>query len=106
MVDNGLLERVPYQEPGQRTRYAYAITPLGLEVFPIIAALAHLGDRLPGDPGKTILLSHAGCGQPVTAEVRCALGHAVQPSDVVVSVMDSPHPGDEPPGRPAEPQPS
>jgi DNA-binding HxlR family transcriptional regulator len=104
MVDNGLLERAPYQEPGQRTRYAYAITPLGLEIFPIIAALAHLGDRLPGEPEKTILLSHAGCGEPVAAEVRCALGHVVKPSDTVVSVLDSPVHGDGAPGRSGQPQ--
>lgn len=56
MVTNGLLEREPCQEPGQRTRSAYTITELGQELFPIIAALAHLGDGLPGDPEKTVLL--------------------------------------------------
>lgn len=90
MVDNGLLEREPYQEPGQRTRYAYTVTQLGLEIFPIIAALAHLGDSLPGEPEKRILLSHAGCGEPITTEVHCARGHVVKPSDTVVSVVDSP----------------
>jgi DNA-binding HxlR family transcriptional regulator len=96
LVDSGLLEREPYREPGQRTRSAYAITQLGLEIFPIIAALAHLGDRLGGDPERTILFSHAGCGAPITAEVRCAQGHPVTPGDTVVSVVDTRHQGDAP----------
>ncbi|WP_194917073.1 winged helix-turn-helix transcriptional regulator [Catenulispora rubra] len=89
MVDNGLLDREPYQEPGQRTRHAYTITQLGLEIFPIITALAHLGDRLPSERDKRVLLTHAGCGQPITTEVRCTHGHAVKPSETVVSVVDS-----------------
>jgi len=87
LVENGLLERRPYQEPGRRTRYEYAVTERGLEVFPIIAALAHLGDRLPGGPEKAVELSHAGCGAPVVTEVRCTAGHPVTPSDTVVSIL-------------------
>lgn len=86
LVDSGLLERRPYQEPGQRTRDEYAITESGLEVFPIIAALSNLGGRLPVEPEKGVALSHAGCGEPVTAEVRCAAGHLVAPADTVVSI--------------------
>jgi DNA-binding HxlR family transcriptional regulator len=87
LVESGLLERRPYQEPGQRSRHEYAITERGLEVFPIIAALSHLGDRLPHDSEKVVALSHAGCGEPVMAEVRCAAGHAVTPADTVVSIL-------------------
>ena len=88
MVAHGLLERQPYREPGQRTRYAYTITPLGLEVFPVIAALTRLGDQLPDPRENAILLTHAGCGEPIRAEVRCGRGHVVRPADVVVSVVD------------------
>jgi DNA-binding HxlR family transcriptional regulator len=87
LVDNGLLERRPYQEPGRRTRDEYAVTERGLEIFPIIAALAHLGDQLPGEQDKAVALTHAGCGEPVMASVRCAAGHAVAPADTVVSVV-------------------
>lgn len=89
IVANGLLEREPCQEPGQRTRSAYTISELGQELFPIIAALAHLGDRLRGDPEKTILLGRSACGEPITTEVRCAGGHIVRPSETVVSVVDA-----------------
>jgi DNA-binding MarR family transcriptional regulator len=87
LVDSGLLERRPYQESGQRTRYEYAVTERGLEVFPIIAALSHLGDRMPPEPEKAVALSHAGCGEPVMTEVRCAAGHPVAPADTVVSTV-------------------
>jgi DNA-binding HxlR family transcriptional regulator len=87
LVDNGLLERRPYQEPGQRTRYEYAVTQGGLEVFPIIAALSSLGDRLPREPEKAVVLRHADCGEPVMTEVRCAAGHPVAPADTVVSIV-------------------
>ncbi|QUQ72437.1 winged helix-turn-helix transcriptional regulator [Kutzneria sp. CA-103260] len=87
LVDSGLLERRPYQVPGQRTRYEYAVTERGLEVFPIIAALTRLGDRLPRESEKMVALSHAGCGERVVTEVRCAAGHAVTPADTVVSIL-------------------
>jgi DNA-binding HxlR family transcriptional regulator len=87
LVDNGLLERKPYREPGQRTRHEYAITERGREVFPIIAALVRLAEQLPHDPDSAVALSHADCGEPVVTEVRCAAGHAVAPADTVVSLV-------------------
>lgn len=41
----GLLERVPYREPGQRTRYEYQLTGKGRALFPVIAALREWGTR-------------------------------------------------------------
>jgi DNA-binding HxlR family transcriptional regulator len=87
LVESGLLERRPYQESGQRTRDEYAVTERGLEVFPIIAALSHLGDRMPPEPEEAVTLSHAGCGEPVMTEVRCAAGHQVAPAETVVSIV-------------------
>lgn len=86
LVEDGLLERRPYQEPGQRSRDEYVLTPLGMDVFPVIAALSRLGEQLPSPAAKAVELTHAGCGKPVAAEVRCADGHAVAPGDVIVSV--------------------
>lgn len=90
LVDDGLLERRPYQEPGRRHRDEYVLTPLGMDVFPIIAALSRLGEQLPSTATKSVTLTHAGCGSPVAAEVRCAEGHVVTPGDVVVSMSTSP----------------
>src|SRR5450755_5092866 len=45
LVRDGLLEREPYREPGQRTRQAYRLTPKGAELFPTLVALMEWGDR-------------------------------------------------------------
>ena len=86
LVDNGLLERQPYQEQGQRTRYEYAITERGRAVFPIVAALVQFADGLPREPGPMVVLSHADCGEPIVVEVKCAAGHTVPPAETVVSM--------------------
>jgi DNA-binding HxlR family transcriptional regulator len=79
LVDHGLLAREPYQEPGQRTRHAYRLTDKGAELLPAMAALMEWGDRwaLPEDGGPRVELRHAGCGERVGVELRCAAGHAV-----------------------------
>src|SRR5580692_10047701 len=60
LVDDGLLVRQPYQEPGQRTRMEYHLTEMGTEFFPVLAALMEWGDRWSGPSG--IELRHHGCG--------------------------------------------
>ena len=58
----GLLERVPYREPGQRTRYEYRLTGKGRALFPVIAALREWGDAWAADPaGPPVLSVHRGC---------------------------------------------
>ena len=83
LVAEGLLEREPYQEPGQRTRYAYALTEKGAELLPVLTALMQWGDRwVAGSEGGPVALTHAGCGEPVRTELRCAAGHEVDPRQV------------------------
>src|SRR5690348_13077097 len=45
LVDEGVLERRPYQEPGRRTRYEYRLTQAGLDLRPVLIALIEWGDR-------------------------------------------------------------
>ena len=45
LVEDGLLAREPYQEPGQRTRMQYRLTEKGTEFFPVLAALMEWGNR-------------------------------------------------------------
>ena len=77
LTEEGLLEREPYQEPGQRTRRAYRLTEKGSDLLPVFVALMRWGDKwvLPGGAGVEI--RHQGCGAPVAAELRCEHGHAV-----------------------------
>lgn len=49
LVQAGLLERRPYQEPGKRTRQEYVLTEAGTDLQPVLLALMQWGDRhLPG----------------------------------------------------------
>ena len=77
LVDAGLLAREPYQEPGQRTRMAYRLTDKGAELLPALVGLMQWGDRWLQDDGAPVELRHAGCGEIVHAELRCAAGHPV-----------------------------
>jgi len=85
LVEEGLLEREPYQEPGQRTRHRYKLTAKGAELFPALVALMQWGDRWLND-GGWVELRHHDCGAAVGVEVRCAAGHDVQPSDLDLTV--------------------
>jgi DNA-binding HxlR family transcriptional regulator len=83
LVDEGVLERVPYREPGQRGRHEYRLTARGLDAYPILVALLAWGDRHKADPsGPALALRHAGCGGAVRAELRCEHGHAVGAREV------------------------
>jgi DNA-binding HxlR family transcriptional regulator len=85
LVEEGLLEREPYQEPGQRTRHRYRLTAKGADLFPTLLALMQWGDRWLNDGGGVELL-HRDCGAPVSVEVRCGAGHKVEPADLDLAV--------------------
>ena len=46
LVDAGLLDRRPYQEPGQRTRYEYVLTEAGTELMPVVWAMFEWGRNI------------------------------------------------------------
>jgi DNA-binding HxlR family transcriptional regulator len=77
LCEHGLLDKVPYQEPGQRTRHGYALTPKGADLLPTLVSLMEWGDRhgIPG--GARVELRHAGCGERVGVALTCAGGHEV-----------------------------
>ncbi|MGE2716534.1 winged helix-turn-helix transcriptional regulator [Mycolicibacterium litorale] len=78
LVDAGLLERRPYQEPGQRRRDEYVLTDAGRDFMPVVWALFEWGRRHVDD--SRLRLTHLGCGEEATVEIRCAAGHHV-PAD-------------------------
>ncbi len=75
LVADGLLEREPYQQPGQRTRLGYRLTAKGAELLPVLVGLMQWGDRWLAPNGAPVVMQHSGCGEPVRAELRCAAGH-------------------------------
>jgi DNA-binding HxlR family transcriptional regulator len=94
LVESGLLERVPYREPGSRPRDEYQLTGRGRELYPVLLALLDWGDAHLGDPGgPSVRVLHRGCGHPVHVAMRCEAGHGVASVDDVESV---PGPGARP----------
>jgi DNA-binding HxlR family transcriptional regulator len=56
LVEHGVLTKEPYREPGERTRYAYRLTPAGAELRVILGALQQWGDKhLPWHDGPTVI---------------------------------------------------
>jgi DNA-binding HxlR family transcriptional regulator len=82
LVDEGLLEREAYREPGQRTRHEYRLTPKGADLLPALAALMRWGDRWLADDDGQVELRHRGCGERVGVELRCAAGHRVRDGEL------------------------
>ena len=85
LVDEGLLEREDYREPGQRTRQQYRLTPKGADLFPVLVALMQWGDRWLDERGGPVELRHRDCGEPVEVSLRCAAGHDVDSSEIDVA---------------------
>ena len=82
LVEEGLLEREDYREPGQRTRQQYRLTPKGADLFPVLVALMQWGDRWLDDRGGPVELLHRECGEPVSVTLRCAAGHEVDSGEI------------------------
>jgi DNA-binding HxlR family transcriptional regulator len=82
LVDEGLLVREPYREPGQRTRLAYRLTEKGADLLPVLVALMQWGDKWLQPDGPRVALHHADCGEVVHAELRCAAGHPVSAAEI------------------------
>lgn len=79
LVDHGLVKKVPYRVAGERTRHEYRLTARGLDLQPIMLALAAWGDRYLADPeGPPTEFFHRECGDPVHVETRCASGHRIE----------------------------
>jgi DNA-binding HxlR family transcriptional regulator len=85
LVEQGVLRREPYREPGARMRYEYRLTRMGLDLWPVLVAVLGWGDRYLADPeGSPLSVRHLDCDEPVRVELRCAAGHEVtEPRDLV-----------------------
>ncbi len=81
----GLLDKTPYQEPGQRTRNGYRLTEKGGELLPVLVAMMRWGDRWLFPDGARVEVTHTDCGSSVHTELRCAAGHAVVPGQLDLS---------------------
>ena len=90
LVEYGVMERQPYQEPGARPRFAYRLTPAGTELQVVLSALQQWGDRyLPRPEGPSMLRRIRGTDLPVHVGYVDDQGNEVIPADVAVIPADS-----------------
>jgi len=84
LVDEGILRKEPYQVPGERMRHEYRLTRKGLDLYPVMVAIAEWGNRYLADPdGPPVEFEHRDCGAEVHAVLECDEGHRIdEPRDV------------------------
>ena len=70
LVDEGVLEKVRYQERPER--FEYRLTEKGVDLWPIIVALLQYGDRYYAPGGPPVILRHRGCGGEIDSHRYCA----------------------------------
>jgi DNA-binding HxlR family transcriptional regulator len=70
LVDEGVLERVPYQE--RPVRHEYRATAKGRELWPVLAHLLRWGDEhYPEPAGPPRVLEHRDCGGRPDEHLMC-----------------------------------
>ena len=94
LVEQDVLRREPYRDPGERARHEYRLTEKGFDLYPVLVAIADWGDQYLVDPeGPPVEFTHRACGSPVHSRLECAQGHLVErPRDVITR----PGPGAQP----------
>jgi DNA-binding HxlR family transcriptional regulator len=87
LLEEGVVERVPYREPGSRERHEYRLTAAGRDLRPVILAMLAWGDaHRAGPDGPPVRLEHPACGTAVHVELRCDEGHVIEPGTRLRSV--------------------
>jgi DNA-binding HxlR family transcriptional regulator len=69
LVDAGILERRLYQD--HPARYEYRLTEKGIDLWPVLMALVHWGDKYVAENGPPIVIEHKECGGRVDDHLMC-----------------------------------
>jgi DNA-binding HxlR family transcriptional regulator len=70
LVEEGIIERRPYSEHPQR--HEYFLTEKGLDLWPVLIALLHWGDKhATPEGGPAMKLVHKGCGGEIDEHRIC-----------------------------------
>lgn len=81
LVDEGIMERVPYQD--RPLRCEYRLTEKGIDLWPILVAMMGWGDKHAAPEGPPVRLEHKGCGGTVNDRRICeSCGAQLGPRDV------------------------
>ncbi|CAB4734655.1 MAG: transcriptional regulator [Actinobacteria bacterium] len=82
LVEHGVLVKRQYQQRPER--FEYRLTPMGMELSPILVSLMQWGDRwLSGDEGPPRLLVHEPCSTEIDMSFYCwTCEEAFSPSQI------------------------
>jgi DNA-binding HxlR family transcriptional regulator len=81
LVDEGVLERVAYQD--HPPRYDYRPTPKGVDLWTVVDAMRQWGDRWAAPGGPPVEMVHRRCGHQARAVPACsACGETIEARDV------------------------
>jgi DNA-binding HxlR family transcriptional regulator len=89
LVQLGILEKRPYQEPGKRTRHEYTLTPMGLDLLPAVLALMQWADKHLQPEGGPLRVVDRETGNPVTLRPRSESGRSLDLDDLAIVSNDA-----------------
>jgi DNA-binding HxlR family transcriptional regulator len=69
LVEEGVLEKVAYQERPER--FEYRLTDKGLDLWPVMITLMQFGDRYYAPDGPPVVITHRDCGGTMDAHRIC-----------------------------------
>lgn len=82
LVEEGVLERVPYQD--RPVRHAYRLTAKGIDLQPVLTSLQVWGDKhdpAPGGPPRRLV--HATCAHTTRPKLACShCGEVIVPGEL------------------------
>ena len=71
LVEEGVLEKVRYQERPER--FEYRLTEKGIDLWPVMVSLIQFGDRYYAPEGPPLILMHKDCGGTVDSHRICSV---------------------------------
>jgi DNA-binding HxlR family transcriptional regulator len=70
LIEEGIIERRPYSE--HRQRHEYFLTEKGLDLWPVLIALLHWGDKhIPREGAPAMKVVHKRCGGEIDEHLIC-----------------------------------
>lgn len=92
LVENGVLDKVPYQE--RPRRHEYRLTDKGREFYPVLLALVNWGDKfMAGPDGPPLAHIHKACGHRMHGQLVCSeCGEPLHPREVRVETLTGERP--------------
>ena len=83
LVDEGVLDRVPYQDNPPRSEYR--LTDKGRDLWNVLTAMRQWGDRWAAPHGAPLNMRHKTCGRVVKAVAVCSYcGELLSPQSITV----------------------